>query len=66
VDTLRRIEYSIPLAQLLHADGKVTQAQAAISEALSVCSNTTFDNPGQQSKAAELQQRLLQLRTALR
>ena len=66
VDTLRRIEYSIPLAQLLHADGKVTQAQAAISEALSVCGNTTFDNPGQQSKAGELQQRLLQLRTALR
>lgn len=65
LDSIRRIEYSFILAQLLHADGKTTRAVAAIQSALKLCEATVVSSPQQQGMLAMLQQRLQQLKAAV-
>jgi serine/threonine protein kinase len=62
LDAIRTIEYSMTLAQLLHADRKTSRAVATIEGALALCRNSQSPDPRQQIMLANLQQRLHKLR----
>ncbi|MFN9293013.1 MAG: protein kinase domain-containing protein [Planctomyces sp.] len=62
VDVVRRLEYSIPLAQLLYGAGQRSRAVATIDRSLSLYADTQFVDPRLQATAGGLQQRLQRLR----
>jgi tetratricopeptide (TPR) repeat protein len=62
VDVVRRLEYSIPLAQLLYGSGQRSRAVATIERSLSLYADTLFVDPRLQATADGLQQRLRSLR----
>jgi hypothetical protein len=62
VDVVRRLEYSIPLAQLLYGAGQRSRAVATIDRSLSLYADTQFADPRLQATAGGLQQRLQRLR----
>jgi tetratricopeptide (TPR) repeat protein len=65
VDVVRRLEYSIPLAQLLYGSGQRSRAVAAIDRALSLYADTQFVDPRLQATADGLQQRLQSYRAVV-
>ena len=65
VDVVRRLEYSIPLAQLLYGAGQRSRAVAAIDRALSLYADTQFVDPRLQATADGLQQRLQSYRAVV-